>query len=65
MVPLIWFFATPFFSATAIYIASRIEAGAFIVIEVETLSRGILSNKISISARVSIATPTLPTSPSA
>jgi len=51
--------------ATAIYIASSTDAGAFIVIDVDTLSNGIPSNSISISARESIQTPTFPTSPSA
>ena len=54
---------TPCFSATAIYIAKRTAAGALIVIEVLTLSRGIPLNNISISFNESIATPTFPTSP--
>ena len=48
----------------AMYIASSTEAGALMVMEVETLPRSIWSKRISISARESIATPTLPTSPS-
>lgn len=36
-----------------------------IVIDVETLSRGMPSNKVNISSRLSIATPTFPTSPNA
>ncbi|MPN63016.1 hypothetical protein SDC9_210770 [bioreactor metagenome] len=54
---------TPCFSATAIYIANNTAAGAFIVIDVLTLSKGIPSNSISMSLSESIATPTLPTSP--
>ncbi len=64
IVPLNLSALTPCFSATAIYIASNTEAGAFIVMDVLTLSKGIPSNKISISFSESIATPTLPTSPS-
>jgi hypothetical protein len=55
--------ATPCFSATATYMASRIMAGELMVMEVEIASRGIRSNRTSMSARVSMATPTLPTSP--
>ncbi len=40
-------------------------AGALIVIDVETSSSGMPSNSTSMSASESIATPTLPTSPSA
>ena len=47
------------------YIATRIGAGALIVIEVEIPSSGISSNSVSMSARLSIATPTCPTSPAA
>lgn len=54
---------TPCFSPTAMYMASSTEAGALIVMEVETLSSGIWSKRISMSAKLSIATPTLPTSP--
>jgi hypothetical protein len=42
--------------------ASRIAAVALIVIEVDTRPSGIPSSSASMSARVSIATPTLPTS---
>ena len=38
-------------------------AGALIVIEVETLSRGIPANNSLISSNVEIDTPTFPTSP--
>ena len=57
--------ATPCLSATAAYIATRTGAGALIVIDVETRSRGMPSNTVSMSARESIATPTWPTSPAA
>src|SRR4030043_1434461 len=53
----------PCFSATAMYMAKSTVAGAFMVIEVLTLSRGIPLNNISISFKESIATPTFPTSP--
>ena len=56
---------TPCLSATATYIATRIGAGALIVIDVETRSSGMPSNTVSMSASESIATPTWPTSPSA
>ena len=49
--------------ATARTNASRIEAGALIVIETVTRSSGIRSNSVSTSSIVSIATPTFPTSP--
>ncbi len=54
---------TPCFCPTATYIARRTEAGALIVIDVETRSSGISWNRASMSASVSIATPTFPTSP--
>jgi hypothetical protein len=57
--------STPCSLPTAIYIASRIAAGALIVILVETLSSGIPSNSRAISLLVGMLTPTLPTSPSA
>ena len=63
IVPLSSCGVTPCFLATAIYRASRTEAVAFIVIDVLTLSNGILSNRISISARLDIGTPVRPTSP--
>ena len=61
--PIILSAATPCFSAATIYIAKSIDAVALIVIEVDTLSSGIPSNKISISLNESMATPTFPTSP--
>ena len=51
--------------ATASSIASRIDAGALIVIETVTVSSGMPSKSVSMSAIESIATPTLPTSPRA
>ena len=65
MVPLSLSGLTPCFSATTIYIARRIAAGALIVIEVDTFSSGMPSNSVSMSRSESMATPTLPTSPSA
>src|SRR4051795_11841385 len=42
---------------------SSTEAGALIVIDVETLSSGIWSNAVRMSSIVSMATPVRPTSP--
>src|SRR4030067_599111 len=56
---------TPWLSPTAMYIASRIAAVELIVIEVDTVPRGILSKRTSISSIESIATPTFPPSPHA
>jgi hypothetical protein len=56
---------TPCRRATATYSASRMAAVALIVIEVETRSSGIPENSASMSSRLSIATPTRPTSPCA
>ncbi len=47
------------------YMASRTAAGALIVIEVDTWSRGMPSNSRSMSSSDEMATPTLPTSPAA
>ena len=63
MVPLILDTSTPFSSATATYIANKIDAGALIVIEVDTEEISIPSNNALISSMLSIATPTFPTSP--
>ena len=57
--------STPCSAPTSSYSSSRIAAGALMVIEVETSSSGIPSNSARMSARLSIATPTLPTSPAA
>ena len=47
------------------YIASRIPAGALMVIEVETCSRGISLKRVCMSSSDEIDTPTFPTSPCA
>ena len=64
-VPEIFSRGTPCLSATATYIATSTGAGALIVIDVDTVSSGMPSNTVSMSARESIATPTWPTSPAA
>ncbi len=64
MVPLNLSLDTPCFSATAMYIANKTLAGALMVIDVLTLSKGIPLNNISMSFNESMATPTFPTSPS-
>ena len=65
IVPPIWSLATPFSSATSSYISSRIAAVELIVIDVETLSSGRSASSSRMSSIESMATPTLPTSPSA
>ncbi len=57
--------STPCSSPTSWYRSSRTAAGALIVIDVDTWSSGMSSNRRRMSARESIATPTLPTSPAA
>ncbi len=57
--------ATPCRSATQTYCASTIAAGAFTVMDVVTWSSGMPANRSSMSASVSTATPSRPTSPSA
>ena len=57
--------SAPCFFAAATYIASRIGPVALIVIEVVTRSSGRPSVSVSMSCSEAIATPTLPTSPSA
>jgi hypothetical protein len=52
-------------SATSSYSRSRIGAVALIVIDVETRSSGISARRRCMSSIESIATPVLPTSPSA
>ena len=64
VVPEILFQSAPCFSATARYIAHRIDAGELMVIETVVFSRSMPSNRISMSSSESIATPHLPTSPS-
>ncbi len=51
--------------ATATYKASRIDAVALIVIDVEISVNSMPSNKRCMSSIESIATPTLPSSPAA
>ena len=65
IVPSIRSGATPCFSATTMYIASSTAAVALMVMLVLTRSSGMPSKSVSMSARVSTATPTLPTSPRA
>ncbi len=57
--------STPCSSATNSYINSRIAAVELIVIDVVTLSSGRPFSSARMSSSESIATPTLPTSPSA
>ena len=57
--------SAPCFLATAIYIANRMAAGALMVMEVLISFRGIPAKRVSMSSSESMATPTLPTSPSA
>jgi hypothetical protein len=57
--------ATPWRRATATYNPSRMIAVALIVIDVDTRSSGMPSNKAAMSSIESIATPTRPTSPDA
>ncbi len=52
-------------SATATYMAITIAAGPLIVIDVDTPPRSIPSNRTAMSSTVSMATPALPTSPTA
>ncbi len=54
---------TPCFSATHRYMHSKIAAGELMVMEVDTWSSGMPSNRRSMSARESIATPQWPISP--
>ncbi len=65
IVPPIFFEETPCCSATAMYMARRIAAGALIVMEVVIRSSGILWKRISMSFSESTATPHIPTSPRA
>ena len=55
----------PSSSAVATYMASRMAAGELMVIDVVTAPRSTPANRSRTSARVSTATPHLPTSPSA
>ncbi len=56
---------TPCFSATTMYIATSTDAGALMVIDVDTRSSGMPANISSMSASESMATPTWPISASA
>ena len=57
--------ATPCSSATSSYSSSRMAAVELIVIDVVTLSSGMPAKSSRMSSTESMATPTLPTSPSA
>ena len=63
IVPVSWAAGTPCSSPTAWYISSRTAAGALMVIDVDTSPSGIPSNSARMSSVLSMATPTLPTSP--
>ena len=65
VVPEIFFQLAPDFSAATRYIAQIMAAGELIVIDVVTCSSGRPRSRISMSARDEMATPHLPTSPSA
>jgi hypothetical protein len=65
MVPASFSGATPCFSARARYMARMTAAGALMVMEVLTWSRGMPAKRSSMSSRESMATPTLPASPRA
>ena len=62
-VPPSWEGGTPCFSATAMYMHSRIAAGELIVIDVVISPSGMPSKRVSMSASESMATPQCPTSP--
>ena len=55
--------STPCASAVAMYSESSQAAGALIVIDVFMRSSGMPSNRVRMSPRCEIGTPTLPTSP--
>ncbi len=55
----------PRFSAMAMYMAQRTAAGPLIVMDVEILSTGMPSKRISMSSREETATPQVPNSPAA
>ncbi len=63
IVPASCSWATPCSSAATMYMARIGSTAPFMVIETETLSRGIASNRIFMSRIESMATPALPTSP--
>ena len=55
--------STPCSSPATMKLASTGMTAPFMVIETETLSSGMPSNRIFMSSTLSIATPALPTSP--
>jgi hypothetical protein len=63
MVPESLWGSKPRRSASAAYMASRIQADGLMVIDTEIASRSIPSKSASMSASVSTATPSRPTSP--
>ena len=63
MVPESLFRSSPRFSATATYMAIRIHADGLMVMETEIRVRSMPSNSASMSAKVSTAAPSRPTSP--
>ena len=65
MVPLMAVDGTPCSSATSSYMSSKMAAVELMVIDVVTLSSGRSFSNRRMSAIESMATPTLPTSPSA
>ena len=65
IVPVSWPGCAPCSSPTVWYISSSTAAGALIVIDVDTPSSGMPSNRVRMSPTASMATPTLPTSPCA
>ena len=65
IVPLMALAGTPCSSATNSYISSRIAAVELMVMLVLTWSSGRPESRMRMSAMLSMATPTLPTSPSA
>ena len=64
MVPLMALAGTPRSSATNSYMSSKMAAVELMVMLVVTWSSGRSANRVRMSSRVSMATPTLPTSPS-
>ena len=65
IVPLIALAGTPCSSATNSYSNSRIAAVELIVMLIDAVSSGMSAKSMRMSAIESMATPTLPTSPSA
>ena len=65
MVPRNLCIGTPCRLPTAITIASKMAAGALMVMLMLTLSSGMPSSSTAMSSRLGMLTPTLPTSPNA